>query len=105
MAKVYVISAFTRPCNTLVYLQIDHKTGETRFLVPDIRYGGADEIPLSLVASPEVLKEIISKSRWNLRFGHSLQTVLVSQATKDFINSCWDELKKLKPQFCVSDCA
>ena len=105
MAKGYVISAFTRSCNTLVYLQINHKTGKSRFLVPDIRYGGTGEIRLSLVASPEVLKEIISKSRWNIRFGNSLQTDLVSDATKDFINACWDELKKLQPQFCVSDCA
>jgi hypothetical protein len=103
MGKFYVIRAFARPSSTLLYLQVGAVTGKTRFIAKNARSRQVEKIDLSVVATPEVLTEIGAKSNWNVRYGHALQTVLVSDAVKECINACWAELKSLRPQFCIRE--
>lgn len=98
MANVYIIRAFARPCSTLLYLQIGETTGKTRFIAKRLKTRQVETIDLSSVAGEEILAEIKAKSNWNVRYGHALQTVMVTPETKEFINGCWDELKALRPQ-------
>lgn len=101
MGNFYVIRAFARPSSTLLYLQVGATTGKTRFIAKNVRSRNVEIIPLSLVATTEILAEIKATCVWNSRYGYTLQTVLVSSKTKDFINACWNELKQLKPQLCI----
>ena len=101
MGQFYVIRSFARPCGTLLYFQVDRETGDTRFIVKHARSRRVEKVLLTAVATAEILAEIRAKSAWNVRYGHALQTTYVSKQTKDFINSCWDELKKLKPQLAI----
>lgn len=103
MAKgdVYVIRSFARPSNVLLYLQVGGKTGKTRFIAKHVRSRQVERIDLSATATEEILAEIQAKSGFNVRYGYALQTTSVSNATKEFILSCWSELKKIKPQLCI----
>lgn len=100
MGYFYVINAFKRPSSTLLVLQIGGKTGKARFIATNIRTRQQTAVPLTLTASAEILKELDEKCWWSSA-GRLLQTIMVSDETKDFINSCWDELKKEKPEFCI----
>ena len=99
--KNCVIRSFARPSNVLLYLQVGGTTGKVRFIAKHARSRKVEFIDLSMVATPEILKELEEKGAWNVRYGHALLTVMVSEETKNFINACWDELKKLRPQFCI----
>ena len=101
--KIYVIRAFAHPCSALLYLQVEMETGKTRFIVKHIRGRKVEKVALSTVATKEILAEIDAKSVWNVRYGIVLQTIIVSSETKEFINSCWKELKNLQPQLCIKD--
>ena len=101
MGQFYIIRSFARPCGTLLYLQVDKETGDTRFIAKHARSRRVEKIPLTAVAAAEILAEIGAKSALNVRYGQALLTTYVSKQTKDFINSCWDELKKLKPQLAI----
>ena len=97
--KKCTINSFKRPSSTLLYLQVGGKTGRTRFIA--MRSRQLEEIPLSIVATTEILDEIRQKSAIDPRNGHVLLTTTVSMETRSFINECWTELKKLKPEFCI----
>ena len=101
MKKNFVIRAYARPCGVMLDLQVNGETGKTQFIAKKPRSQQSETIHLTAVASKEILKEIEAKSGFNVHWGHALQTVAVSQATKELINNCWDELKHLKPQFCI----
>jgi hypothetical protein len=101
MAKVYIIRSFARPSSTLLYLQVGAETGKTRFIVRHARRRQVETVDLSVVATEEILTEIREKSGFNARYGFALQTVSVSEATKNFIFDCWSELKTLKPNLCI----
>ena len=101
MGYAYVIRSFARPSNVLLYLQLDAKTGKTRFIAKNARSRQVEKIELSAVATTEIMTEIREKSGFNVRYGFALMTVAVSEATKEFILSCWSELKTLKPNFCI----
>ena len=100
MGYFYTINAFKRPSSTLLVLQIGGKTGKSRFIATNIRTRQQMEIPLTPVATAEILKELDDKCWWSSA-GRVLQTVMVSDEMKDFINACWNELKKEKPEFCI----
>lgn len=97
----YVIRSFARPSNVLLYLQVGGETGKAHFIAKNARSRQVEKIDLSAVATEEILAEIKAKSGFNVRYGYALQTVFVSDKTKEFILSCWSELKKLKPNLCI----
>ena len=99
--KNCVIRAFAHPSKVLLYLQVDGETGKVRFIARNARRRQVETINLSIVASAEILEELSTKGEWNIRYGHTLQTVLISEATKEFIEDCWKELKSRYPQFCI----
>lgn len=99
--KNCVIRAFKRPCRLLLYLQVIAETGKVRFIARNVRARSVEKITLSVVATAEIMEEIYAKSVRHARYGRALQTLQVSEATKKFINTCWNELKELKPQFCI----
>ena len=99
--KNCIIRSFAHPSNVLLYLQVGGETGKVRFIARHVRRRQVETIDLSLVASAEILEELSAKGVWNVRYGYTLQTVLVSEATKEFIEACWRELKSRCPQFCI----
>lgn len=101
MGNSYVIRSFARKSKFLLYLLVDAKTGVARFIAKHVRSRQVEKVPLSVVATAETLSEIGAKSNWNIRYGQTLQTALVSDDTKKFINACWDELNSIRPQFCI----
>lgn len=103
MQKNFVIRAYARPCGIMLSLKVNGATGKAQFIAKNARNNQMEEIPLSLVASSAILQELDAKSGFNAALGDdwALMTVAVSMVTKHFINDCWDELKKLKPQFCI----
>ena len=99
--KNCIIRSFARPSNILLYLIVDGTTGKARFIARQVRSRQVENIDLSLEATEEILEELREKGVWNVRYGHTLMTVMVRPTTKKFIESCWDELKKLRPQFSI----
>ena len=100
MKKNFLIRAYARPCSTMLQLKVSGETGKTHFVATNVRSRQREEIPLSQVASENILKELDAKSGFNAALGSDwcLQAVTVNMATKHFIVDCWDELKKLRPQ-------
>jgi len=100
MAKNFVIRAYARPCSTMLSLKVNGENGQAKFVATNARSRQKEEIPLSLVATTEILEELDKKSGFNAALGDDwvLTTVTVNMMTKHFIVDCWDELKKLKPQ-------
>lgn len=100
MNKNFVIRAYARPCSTMLALKVNGENGQTKFVATNVRNRQREEIPISLVATEDIIQEIDKKSGFNAALGDDwcLQTVAVNMATKHFINDCWDELKKTKPQ-------
>jgi len=98
--KNYVIRAYARPCSTMLSLKVNGKNGTTKFVATNVRSHKVEEIPLSQVATEDILKELAKKSVFNAALSDDwcLQTVAVTMATKHFIMNCWDELKKQKPE-------
>ena len=99
--KNCVIRSFARPSNVLLYLQVGGTTGKARFIARHVRSRQVETIDLTTVATESILKELEEKGAWNVRYGYTLLTVMVSEETKTFINACWDELKALRPKFCI----
>ena len=95
--KSCLIRSHSRPSSTLLWLQVGLKTGKARFLV---KANGLQKIPLSVVALPEVLEEISSKSVLAGKF-YELRNPKLSKDTTEFIEACWSELKKLRPELCI----
>ena len=100
MAKNFLIRAYARPCSTMLQLKVNGENGKTHFVATNVRNRQREEIPLTLVATPDIIHEIDKKSGFNAALGDDwcLQAVTVNMATKHFIINCWDELKKIKPQ-------
>lgn len=101
MGKTYVIRAFARKCKMLLYLRVWDETGITGFIAKNVRSRQVEKIPLSTTATADILAEIRAKSNRSNRYGYALQTISVSNATKNFISACWSELKNLRPQLCI----
>lgn len=95
--KKYLICVFAHPSSSMISLQL-YSTGKALFTV---RKKGKYFINLSCVATQEVIDEVEKKCAWSSLRGRVLETVLVSNATKKFIEDCWQELKKLKPELCI----
>jgi len=100
MQKNFVIRAYARPCSTMLSLKVNGENGQAKFVATNARSRQKEEIPISLVATEDIIQELDAKSGFNAALGSDwcLQTVAVNMKTKHFIVDCWDELKKLKPQ-------
>lgn len=100
MNTVYTIRALAHPSSTLLSLLIDGKTGESCFFATNLKTRRSVEIPLTPIATEKILTELDEKCAYSSE-GRVLITTMVSPTTKTFINACWNELKTLKPEFCI----
>ena len=101
MSNFYTIRALARPSSTVLALHVGKHTGKTRFVAMNGKLHRPEVILLSPVATEEILEELEEKCAYSSWEGRVLIRPMVSPTTKTFINECWDELKQLKPEFCI----